>query len=632
MYASTIGLVATNGVGIGTTVPSAALDVYGTSATRGVISAPTLSTGQFYNYTVTTTAGRWYKMISTPDFQSKVTFRVRGTVVSGTSPHSCSSIDILISTDNVSGSIYPQISQTDSYTAMSWTDFGLVYVMSTGYSTLYIKAATSGVIVNLDVSSSSKNGSIIPPLIYSSSSVYTLAFGGTMTTLIDTALTGSLSQFDIYTNANAKYNIMTTTNGQVGIGTTVPNGIFNVLCNTLTSQSSAPDGGGNHGLLLTSSKTGSTQYSMAFGVDFTTGYGYINAAGNAAIQPILLQSRGGYVGIGTTNPGYLLSLCGYASTASSSTTLFLDTTASVTAAEGQIGILNFANNGVIGASIQCGLDAGGANNNGTLRFYTRQDYVTYEERMRITRHGRVGIGITNPSYPLTVYGTVVTNSTGYVFNYTGLYGNYSGGNTMTIYSESGVLSASYGFWALSDKRVKKDIVSLSNCLSILENLNPVHYKYIDNIKNKQSIQTGFIAQEVEKVYPFAVTIQDDKEYLPTIYKLVRVEKNTTGLRLCDIVSISDGESVQIYDVANKDYITTFHASTQQLETSDVGKIMLSDNGEVFLYGTLVSDRRILEKDAIFTVGIGAIKELSEQNTQLKSAISALEARLAAAGL
>jgi hypothetical protein len=163
-------------------------------------------------------------------------------------------------------------------------------------------------------------------------------------------------------------------------------------------------------------------------------------------------------------------------------------------------------------------------------------------------------------------------------------------------------------------------------------LNPVHYKYIDNIKNKQSIQTGFIAQEVEKVYPFAVTIQDDKEYLPTIYKLVRVEKNTTGLRLCDIVSISDGESVQIYDVANKDYITTFHASTQQLETSDVGKIMLSDNGEVFLYGTLVSDRRILEKDAIFTVGIGAIKELSEQNTQLKSAISALEARLAAAGL
>jgi hypothetical protein len=188
----------------------------------------------------------------------------------------------------------------------------------------------------------------------------------------------------------------------VGIGTTAPNSILNVACNTNTSQNTSPDGGANHGILLTSSKTGSSPYSMAFGVDFTTGCGYINAAGNSAIQSILLQSRGGYVGIGTTNPGYLLSLCGIGTTASASTTLFLDTTASVTAAEGQIGILHFANNGTIGASIQCGLDVGGANNNGTLRFYTREDNVTYLERMRITRTGNVGIGTTVINYPLQI--------------------------------------------------------------------------------------------------------------------------------------------------------------------------------------------------------------------------------------
>jgi len=192
------------------------------------------------------------------------------------------------------------------------------------------------------------------------------------------------------------------TNG-VGIGTTAPTSILNIACNTNTSQSAAPDGGANHGILLTSSKSGSTPYSMAFGVDYSTGYGYLNAAGNALTQPILLQSRGGNVGIGTTNPGSLLTICGIGSTASANTTVLLDTSASVTTAGGQIGILNFSNNGVIGAAIQCSLDVGGVNNNGALLFHTRTDYVTYNERMRITRAGNIGIGTNSPLNNFEIY-------------------------------------------------------------------------------------------------------------------------------------------------------------------------------------------------------------------------------------
>jgi hypothetical protein len=229
VQSSALTVLSNGNVGVGTTLPVYSFDINGTSATRGVISAPTLNTGQLYNYTVLTTAGRWYKVISMPDVQSKSIFRIKGTVVSGSNPHACSYIDILISTDNVSGAIFPQIKQTDSYNGMSWADFGLVYVLSTGYSTIYIKAA-AGVIVNLDVSSTSKNGTgAISPIIYNSSSVYTLAFGGTMTGAIDTALIGTISQFDVYTNTNVKYNLMVNSTGNVGINTTSPNATLDVL-------------------------------------------------------------------------------------------------------------------------------------------------------------------------------------------------------------------------------------------------------------------------------------------------------------------------------------------------------------------------------------------------------------------
>ena len=47
---------------------------------------------------------------------------------------------------------------------------------------------------------------------------------------------------------------------------------------------------------------------MAIGVDQTSGAGYINAAGNGSVQSICLQTRGGFVGIGLTNPAYQLQL------------------------------------------------------------------------------------------------------------------------------------------------------------------------------------------------------------------------------------------------------------------------------------------------------------------------------------
>jgi hypothetical protein len=207
-------------------------------------------------------------------------------------------------------------------------------------------------------------------------------------------------------------------NGRVGIGLTNPPWPLSVTGTNYSSSagtnvSATLTIAGNYGNAGISQGIaggyieGGTNYLvntyMAFGTNGGSG-----GPGISKLETMRI-TNGGQVGIGTANPGSLLTVCGIGSTASANTTLLLDTSASMTTAEGQIGILNFANNGTIGAAIQCGLDVGGANNNGTLRFYTRQDYVTYGERMRITRTGNVGIGITNPNATLHVNGTISVN-------------------------------------------------------------------------------------------------------------------------------------------------------------------------------------------------------------------------------
>ena len=101
-----------------------------------------------------------------------------------------------------------------------------------------------------------------------------------------------------------------TANGTVGIGTTAPSGRF-VIYGTSADSTSPPDSSpNNHHLIITNSKTGTTPYAMALGMDQTYGVGYINAAGNGMFQPVCLQTRGGNVGVGTTNPSQTLDVYG----------------------------------------------------------------------------------------------------------------------------------------------------------------------------------------------------------------------------------------------------------------------------------------------------------------------------------
>ena len=69
-------------------------------------------------------------------------------------------------------------------------------------------------------------------------------------------------------------------------------------------------------------------------------------------------------------------------------------------------------------------------------------------------------------------------------------------------------------WAVySDRRVKKDIAEFSDGLELVLQLNPITYKYKENsgYSDLTTEYVGFIAQEVEQVAPYMVSLYDDSE-------------------------------------------------------------------------------------------------------------------------
>jgi hypothetical protein len=98
----------------------------------------------------------------------------------------------------------------------------------------------------------------------------------------------------------------------------------------------------------------------------------------------------------------------------------------------------------------------------------------------VLKSGNVGINTSSPDYRLHVDGTAYA---------TGAAGE------------------------LSDRRYKKNIENLKiDALKVVKKLNPVTFQWKEpKDKGMEGIQLGFIAQEVEEVFPEVILTQDNKE-------------------------------------------------------------------------------------------------------------------------
>jgi hypothetical protein len=218
------------------------------------------------------------------------------------------------------------------------------------------------------------------------------------------------------------------------------------------------------------------------------------AAGGPIIDCLVLNKKGGTVGIGRSDPQYTLDISG---------------TARVTGTLYANGVTIFNGDGP-------------ANNNGSWLRYDSQGNGTLWT-CGCTSEGIFG---SNQGY------AIVCNAGGTTAVSGGVYLANSTSSTWT---------------AVSDKKYKKNINPVENCLDNILKLNPVYYNYINSDASLQNI--GFIAQDVQSIFPLLVNespITHDGEKLlgltmgdliPYLVKGIQEQNNIINLQKDKITTL-----------------------------------------------------------------------------------------------
>ena len=277
--------------------------------------------------------------------------------------------------------------------------------------------------------------------------------------------------------------------GNVGIGTTDPGKKLHV---SSSDQSTA-----RIRLSNTNTASGGDDIELVAGVHNVTqdGFSIYNATSN---QTQLVIQGAGNVGIGTTDPNYMLHLGG----------------STIGAVNGQLAFGDVTN---VPSGLIQGYRVDGSYK-GELRFSTSTSGGTVTQRMVIDEDGNVGIGTTSPSARLHVSsGTALVS--GYIYSgstsvgFTNFFSYFAAQATNGMLVRDGstykpVLASA--FTVSSDYRLKSNIEPLENATSRLKQLEVHRFNWTDRLDEPKV--DGFIAHEVSSIVPEAVLGEKDEVY------------------------------------------------------------------------------------------------------------------------
>ena len=263
----------------------------------------------------------------------------------------------------------------------------------------------------------------------------------------------------------------------------------------------------------------------------------------------------------------------------------------------------------------------------SLRFYNGGTHV-----MNVNENGNVGIGTTHtPTQAKLVVSGYVSSSvpTGYAYQSNGQ--TYAGGpypRNVSIYSSNSIW-ASELIIVSSDKRIK-NISGVSDGaadLGTLMGIEVTNYIYKDVISKGNSEQKKLIAQQVETVFPQAVSKRTDA--VPDIYQKAALNDGwvqlATDLKKGERVKLIGGKEEGVHEV---------------LEVGD-GKFRTdfkSADAGLFVYGREVNDFRTVDYDAIAMLNVSATQQvkrekdaelqtLRDENAALRRELAAKDASL-----
>lgn len=264
------------------------------------------------------------------------------------------------------------------------------------------------------------------------------------------------------------------------------------------------------------------------------------------------------------------------------------------------------------------------------------------EVMSITAAGNVGIGTTPTQAKLAVKGSFGTRP----YNAAQLWDGYLYANqnilqsTASIVAEGGFAftpSSIYAdgyvqasaFVAFSDERVKNIQGRSDNAadLATLLGIEVTDYRYKDTLTKGNALYKKVIAQQVEKVFPQAVSKGTD--VVPDIYKAADYKDGWVQLT----TDLKKGDRVRLIGKNSKEAIQ---------EVLEVGKDRFRtsfdpEGDRVFVYGREVKDFRSVDYEAIAMLNVSAtqqikkekdaeVKALQEENSALRARLETLEAR------
>ncbi|MAR50794.1 MAG: hypothetical protein CML42_06690 [Rhodobacteraceae bacterium] len=518
--------------------------------------------------------------------------------------------------------------------------------------TNFISASRQGNFRDLEVKNSSNNHTILLTgdsgdiTIDGTLSATTLTGNLAWSYITSQPTTISTTQASNITTNNAKVSSQWTTTssskiyyngGNVGIGTDSPDNLLHLK--------------GSYPLKIESS-TNSSYYTL-FDYNQISSYGDKLHINHANSNNVGIACGGGNVGIGTDSPDSKLHVM--TSTALDGIRLIFSHATSAGVTIGGHGMTT-----IDGNSLQLGC-------NNTAYMYVKStgevqiDGGTGSKLKVANIHGSTGLGYHASGYGKhNWYGT-----SHWAGNSSASSGSYGSMNNWDAYGSHdfiylgkihGALISTGGFIHLSDERIKRDIEDLPDN----ESLNKVleievrKYGYQDYINKGTYRVTGFIAQEVLKVFPEAVSTNTDG-VLPNIYKITtghnydisenKLILDVSGISLTEDIKIDSKiqlkllnhetlfeEDIDVYlkEVNDTNIVLEYkkEIDEQNEENLKVLKNKIEKTQEIFIFGSYVDNIHTVNKNKIFILHHGAIQQLHKEQQADKAKIAELETKVA----
>lgn len=436
--------------------------------------------------------------------------------------------------------------------------------------------------------------------------------------------------------------------GRVGIGATS----ITSLTNKLTLEGDYAGGSPADHLTI----RGSTDKNKRLNIGYSTGInvGLLQSYTAASTTgPLLLNPSGGNVGVNNTGPSVALDVTG---AIKASTSIAAGT--GITAGAGGVisnGGIQSSNNIVAGTSIAANGNNGYVfNGTGDAQgglFSPADNIVTLRtnniERMRVDALGNVGIGATPANEARLVikgqtsarrpvngtvapYGMAVATWNLYAGNQYDSVSTFQDFNRyLSIHADNGIQSA----WAIfySDERIKR-VVGRSNPskdLATLQGIEVTDYFYKDVVQHGVHPQKKVIAQQVERVFPQAVS--RSTMVVPDILEEGAFRDGWVILK----TDLKAGDRVRLITDSEEGVHDVLEAKGDSFRTA-----FKAAGDKVFVYGREVNDFRSVDYDAISMLNVSAtqqikrekdaeIQTLRDENAALRRELAAKDASLAA---